>query len=365
MSQYDAVDPIIRVPSCHSWFSHCIAHAPLAIILLLVLTFFCTATFAQPLREMSAGVYQGSYSNWPKAVYLKLPDAKIQAVIVPNFGGRLVHYSFDGVNVLLDSDANSTNFHFGGYQLDIGPEMRELPLHPKITTGIYGWQHKPSQVRVLSDPDDVLGVATEKEFILDRDTGALAITQKMRNTSETNVSYCLWDRTVCEPGGFAILPLNKKSRFKERWSLSSVYNRSFVFDGSKYVSLQVQVLDDMLIAFCDAEPTKVGADTDAEWIAYVYGDLLFVKYFPYFPEGNYTDGGNSAELYFDRDVAELQVLSPEVQLAPGENYTLPEKWMLIHLDEPVGTFKAARKAAKKIPPSPFKNNDGNGPPGKM
>ena len=313
-----------------------------------------SSTNADELKEMSKGVFQGSYSNWPKAVYLRLPDPKVQAVIVPNFGGRILNFSLDGDNILFDSPASGTNIHFGGYQCDIGPEMRELPLHPKLTTGIMGWQHKPYQIRVLSDPDEVLGVATEKEFILDRDSGALAISQRMKNTSTTNVSYCLWDRTVCRGGGFAVLPLNKKSRFKQRWNVSSVYNGAFVFDGSKYVSLHVQPLDDMLIAYCDSEPTKVGADSDAEWIAYIYGDLMFVKYFPFFADGNYSDGGNSVELYFDRDVAELQVLSPEVQLAPGENYSLPEKWILIRLDEPVGSFKAARKAVKKIPPSPFK-----------
>ena len=31
----------------------------------------------------------------------------------------------------------------------------------------------------------------------------------------------------------------------------------------------------------------MGADSDAGWIAYMRGRLLFVKYYPYFPNGAY------------------------------------------------------------------------------
>ncbi|MFN7141861.1 MAG: hypothetical protein ACK4UN_21280, partial [Limisphaerales bacterium] len=82
--------------------------------------------------------------------------------------------------------------------------------------------------------------------------------------------------------------------------------------------------------------------------------LLFVKYAPHFPGGNYSDGGNTMELYFDRDVAELQALSPEIELAPRQNYAFPEKWTLTRLPKPVRTFEEARKVANRIPPPPFK-----------
>jgi hypothetical protein len=79
-----------------------------------------------------------------------------------------------------------------------------------------------------------------------------------------------------------------------------------------------------------------------------------VKYFPYSPKGDYSDGGNSVELYFDKSVGELEPLSPEVTLKPGESYSFPEKWTLIELNDEVTTFEEARKLVKKVPPSPFK-----------
>lgn len=149
-------------------------------------------------------------------------------------------------------------------------------------------------------------------------------------------------------------PLNKKSRFKKGWTVHNVWNGSFFFDGEKYDSHEVKVEDGLLIALCNGEPTKVAADSDAEWVAYARGNLLFVKYFPFYPKEVYSDGGNSVEVYFDHEVAEIQALSPEIKLAPGLNYSFPEKWLLIHLDVPVRDFKEVRKLVKKIPPSPFK-----------
>jgi hypothetical protein len=116
----------------------------------------------------------------------------------------------------------------------------------------------------------------------------------------------------------------------------------------------VKILKGVLVAKAEGEATKIGADSDAGWIAYARGRLLFVKYFPYSPKGDYSDGGNSVEVYFDKSVGELEPLSPEVKLKPGESYSFPEKWTLIELNDEVTTFEEARKLVKKVPPSPFK-----------
>lgn len=301
-----------------------------------------------------AGVEIGAYNTWARSVSLVASNG-VRATVIPSIGGRIVNYSLAGENILFDA-ASGTNetFRMPGYQCDIGPELAELPTHNTLWMGVNNWQYKPYTVKTMSDPDEVLGLQLTKEIFIAPDSGELALTQRIRNIQTNDVSYCLWDRTLCQPGGYAFFPLNKKSRFKKGWTVHSAWNGSFYFDGEKYVSDEVKVEDGVLIALCDGEPTKVAADSDAEWIAYVRGKLLFVKYFPYSPGEVYSDGGNSVEVYFDRDVAELQVLSPEVKLAPGLNYSFPEKWMLIPLDRPVTGFKEVRKLVKRIPPSPFK-----------
>ncbi|MBI3415419.1 MAG: DUF4380 domain-containing protein [Verrucomicrobia bacterium] len=310
----------------------------------------------------AATIKTNSYTGWSDSLFLNA--AGVQAVVVPAIGGRIVHYSVSGENIIFEIAASAgktltntkTNFWVGGYQCDIGPELRGIPDHPNLWMGAHrGEPYRDNGVKVTSPPDMTVGIQMEKEIVIDPATGDLGITQRMKNVLDRETAFCLWDRTLCKGGGFALLPLNKKSRFAAKWSIRRTIDGKYIYDGDKPASGKVKTLKGVLVAKAEGEATKVGADSDAGWIAYTRGRLLFVKYFPYSPQGNYTDGGNSVELYFDPRVAELEPLSPEIKLRPGESHTLPEKWTLIELDKDVDTFEQARALVKKIPPSPFKN----------
>ena len=129
------------------------------------------------------------------------------------------------------------------------------------------------------------------------------------------------------------------------------------YESDKPGDPRVRIIDGVLVAQAKALPDtremKVGADSDAGWIAYARGKILFVKYFPVFATGNYSDGGNTVEFYCSERVAELEPLSPEITLKSGENYTFPEKWTLIELEKEVTGYEQARALVKRIPPSPF------------
>jgi len=307
------------------------------------------------------GVVTQTYRGWDECLIMEASGVK--AIVAPAIGGRIVHYSVGGENIIFENPASfgktlgntQTNFWVGGYQCDIGPELRGIPDHEALWMGLYKW-HLPRDfaVQVTSERDQNVGVQIEKEILIEPGSGDLGITQTMRNVSNKEVAYCLWDRTLCKNDGFAFFPLNKRSRFKAGWSLRRTVAGKYVYDGTSPGAPNVKILKNILVARCEGPPTKVGADSDAGWIAYVLGRMLFVKYFPYMPEGNYSDGGNSVELYFDERVAELEPLSPEVTLRPNETYSFPEKWTLIELKEEVLTFEQVRAVVKQIPASPFK-----------
>jgi hypothetical protein len=213
-------------------------------------------------------------------------------------------------------------------------------------------------VHVFSDPELTVGVQLEKEFVIDPDTGELGITQRMRNIVSNDVSYCLWDRTLAKGGGFAMFPLNSKSRFKAGWAVrQDKGGADFHYDGDKPNDPRVRIMDGVLVAQARALPEapelKVGADSEAGWIAYARGKVLFVKYFPVFPKANYSDSGNTVEFYCSDLVAELEPLSPEVTLKPAGTYSFPEKWIFIELDKEVASYDQARALVKRIPRSPF------------
>lgn len=311
-------------------------------------------------------IAQETYGPWPNCLVLRGGDCK--AVVVPAVGGRLLSYSSNGENILADNpDARwgttlgTSNLWAGGYQLDLGPELRGLPEHLWLWQGPWGWRvPQPCTVHVFSDLQFSAGVQLEKEFVIDPDTGDLGLSQRIRNLETNAVSFCLWDRTLCKGGGYVLLPLNKRSRFKAGWSQRRGEKPAdYRYDGDRPSDQRVRVLDGVLVAHArdlpEAGELKAGADSEAGWIAYTRGKILFVKYFPVFAQGNYSDGGNTVAFDCDRRGVELQPLSPETTLKGGGTYNFPEKWTFIELDKEVTTYDKARALVKRIPRSPFAN----------
>jgi len=314
--------------------------------------------------SVQPGITVEIYGGWTNCFVMRGGDCK--AVLVPGVGGRILHYSINGENIIYenpdlwgDTLLTKSNFWAGGYQCDIGPELRGIPDHKWLWQGPWTARStQPFTVYAYSAPEMAVGLQLDKEIVIDPDTGELGLTQRMRNIINNDVSFCLWDRTLCKADGFAFFPLNRKSRFKAGWSIREGKRvPEYRYNGDNPKDARVRVLDGVLVAQAKALPEatsmKIGADSDAGWIAYVRGKVLLVKYFPVFRDGNYSDGGNTVEFYCSDRVAEIEPLSPEVTLKSGQNYSFPEKWMLIELDKPVSSYEQARALVKRIPKSPF------------
>lgn len=316
-------------------------------------------------KDESEGVELRSKMGWTNSVHLSTIENTVRTVVAPDVGGRVVEYSLHTENILFENaevfgktlaQDPSGSFSFGGYQCDIGPELAGVPDHKMLWMG--EWKRTETKdyfVKVQSPVDPVLHMSLQKDFILDPDSGELGIIQRMQNLNSTNVNYCLWDRTQAKGGGFVLFPLNKKSKHKAGWSLRRKGEKDqWIYDGKTPSSPNVKIMDGVLVMKAEGPAGKIGADSDAGYIAYARGQLLFVKYFPYFQDGNYSDGGNSVEAYWNDDFAELEPLSPEIALKPNGSYEFPEKWLLIRLQKDVNTFEDARALLKRIPASPFR-----------
>lgn len=312
--------------------------------------------------DLPAGIELRSFTGWDQSIFINATETPVQAVIVPAVGGRVAHFSLNGENILFENAATqgktmsaSEELWLGGYQCDVGPSMRHLPAHFELVQGSNQWNLKGNfAAHVSSPPERQLGIAIEKDFLLAPDTGDLGVVQRMRNISDREVSYCMWDRTLCKGAGFVFFPLNPKSRFKAGWSQRRQANGQDDYDGEHPNAPQARVLDGVLVVSATGDVAQLGADTMAGWIAYARDKLLFVKYFPCYRGRNYSDGGNTVEVYIDQRAVELSPLSPETTLAPGEVCTFPEKWLLIPLNREITTFEEARKLVRKIPAMPFR-----------
>jgi len=296
-----------------------------------------------PAARVPGRVKVEPFQGADPAIHLLAPDAKIVAVAVPQNAGRIVHYALDGESILAPR----------GYGLDLGPE-RTIPPHPAIWSGRHTWATLGDIVTVTSERDPAVGLRVGKNIAIDGATGALDLLQRMTNVSDREQAWCFWDRTLCKSGGFCVIPLNSKSKFPAKWVQGTRRGPLWwEYNGVAPSHPGIKILDGMLVAKAQGSEQKVGADSDAGWIAYMRGKILFVKYFPYFPDGNYIDNGISVAHYFNDTIAELEPLSPEARLKPEGEYTFPEHWTLTRLDHEVTTHEEARAVASSIPPYKF------------
>lgn len=308
-----------------------------------------------------------NYNGWEKSALIEIPEAEVEAVIVPAVGGRIVRYELYGdcpfyenrnaYGLIYDINGGGQMFFVGGYQCDMGPEIRDTPASPILWLGRWDVKSvKENSIVLASQPDIALGVQLEKEIVVDPETGEIGLVQRIINISSSKeIVASHWDRTYCKGGGFILIPLSRSSKFPAGWSLRHKIQDRYVYDGINPSAPNVKVFSRLLVAKAEGAPIKVGADSDAGWIAYVLGSTVFVKYFPCERGGVYPDSGNNVFAYLDERVVEFGPVSAERKLKPAEKYDFPEKWALIQLKEPVNDFKKARSAADKIPPSPFRD----------
>ena len=90
---------------------------------------------------------------------------------------------------------------------------------------------------------------------------------------------------------------------------------------------------------------KVG--TLGTWCAGVYDNLVWVQQTAFDPEGSYPDASN-IQVYTHGEYTELETLSPQVHLTPGQTLTNRVVWRLIEVD---GRDAAALAAAIKALPA--------------
>lgn len=334
---------------------------------LLIILFLITCLYLTRAAENTAqfkGIETGNYNGWENSILLEAPEAEVELIIVPVVGGRIIRYEVYGENLFYENrnaygltlKPDGAPFFVGGYQCDLGPELRDEPASNELWLG--KWDAKPLRdytVRLASKPDTRNGVQLEKDMILDPETGELGLIQRVKNISQKELEFSLWDRTVCKGGGFIIIPLAKSSKFNAGWSLRHRIDGKYIYDGINPKHPNVQTYGKMLVAQADGNPVKIGTDSDAGWIAYVIGSVMYVKYFLYEPRGDYGETGNTVVAYWDSRIVELGPVSPKKTLKPNEQYEFPEKWIIVHLKEAVTDFKKAKSAAAKVPPSPFES----------
>src|SRR5881409_3820023 len=110
-----------------------------------LVAFFPLGRAADKSGTLPEGVEVKTYFGWPNCLVLEAADPEVRAIGAPGVGGRVVHYSLQGEDILFESPRSQGKTLFntkdglwvGGYQCYLGPELRGIADHPGLWVGPY------------------------------------------------------------------------------------------------------------------------------------------------------------------------------------------------------------------------------------
>src|SRR5262245_50342886 len=121
---------------------HAPMHAPTATQLLFwsLLVLSIPSRAAENSRPLAEGVAMRPHFGWPNCLVLEAADPEVRAIIAPAVGGRIIQYSLKAENIIFENPGSEGKtlaktkdwFWVGGYQCDLGPEIRGIPDHPSL-----------------------------------------------------------------------------------------------------------------------------------------------------------------------------------------------------------------------------------------
>lgn len=292
------------------------------IICLFIVLFFTTISVFSKVTIIE------TFRGWNNCVEISNSDVRV--IISPQSGGRVLHYSLYGKNILFE-DSNFDGYMLDdfrkdrhwpdGARFDIGPETIPGKLRDEPFMG--EWDCKvidEYSVELIYASDNMLGLHLKRCFRLDESSAKLYINQVSKNYSDEDISRHFWGRYFCKGGGQVVLPL----KGNESWGYMGNYksDSKVTYDEGK---LYYDVSD---------ETVKIGCNSSAGWISYIYDSLKFNVTFKVIPEMDYTSTqGYTTIFYTNGQVCEIEPVSPLYKLSPGESFVFEQVWNLEKMEE--------------------------------
>lgn len=157
-----------------------------------------------------------------------------------------------------------------------------------------------------------LHIQVSRRFRLEPDAAALVVKQSIERTAPSDIPVALWNISQIDRAEQVALPIDADSKF--RGGLAVLMGRK---PGRRRL---VPCGDAVVYRVQPGQETKLGSDSRRGWIAAARGTNAIVETVMNRTEGEYPDGGCVIELYSNHDLgySEIETLSPEAELAPGQ-----------------------------------------------
>lgn len=251
-----------------------------------------------------------------------------------------MEYSIDGKNVIWENPEEfgrtypiTNEWHnYGGYKTWLAPQTNwGWPPDPMLDFGKANVEviHNPNndipELKITGAASLASGIIFTKEISLN-DSGEVLLRQRMKNIGNKTVSYSLWDVTQMQTPCFVVFPVRSDSKFPGGISFLDVKSKN---------SKQFCVKKGLSITRYMGEVGKIGSDSGEGWMAWIKGDLAYIKQFtPMLKRAKYPDDGCTVEVFTQESkfgYVEMEVMGPMAKLSPGMSTEVAEKWRLMKL----------------------------------
>lgn len=277
------------------------------------------------------------FLNYPDCIELR-NDVGTVVVLGHHVGGRVLSYSQGGKESLY-LNPNESQWTPDGKKkpssagrFDIGPEYL-IPKRTELWSGEWTAEITGDRsARLTSRPAADAGIRLIREFKLAADSSHLSCTQIMKNTSDTDQSWCHWGRMFAIHGGIGVVPLTPQyQRFPKGYIMVTSRTEMSMAPEDPMIKRR----GDFMEILGPPKHAKLGFDSFAGWFAYqMPNDLAFVKTYAVDPGKLYGEvAGLTLSIWYPKATSipacELEPIGPMQAMKPGESAAFTEHWHLL------------------------------------
>lgn len=297
-----------------------------------------------------------NYRGWKS---LRLANGILELFVVPEIGGRIIQLRLGDREYFYVNprhagrvyEKGENNFeagwkNYGGCKVWPAPQgwsddrQWPGPPDPILDGGPYRSEiveDSPDSVtlHMESADDEYTGVRLSREVRVFRGSATVRVRHSMRNTSLRPVRWAIWQVTQQQAGGGSCITVPMESYKK-------------IYGNESYTKVEVLPEGSLWRLSYDNQVAKFVVNPASGWLATVHGDLhaALLETFPIFDDLPYPDGGplefwvnGKGTFTVHGDVINMQedpngcdpyieteVLSPVVDLEPGQQYAFDVCW---------------------------------------
>jgi hypothetical protein len=184
-------------------------------------------------------------------------------------------------------------------------------------------------LNLKSPIENTTGLEKNITIKLNKDKPSVFIHHKIYNRNLWDISYSVWALTAMKEGGITIIPFPPKKEHNMNnllpvssitlWPYTNLSDDRFTF-GKKYLLINQKSES--------TSPQKIGIYNTEGWFAYHINNKLFIKKFNINTNSNYPDFNSSNEFFTNREMMELESLTPINTVQPNDYLENIEEWFL-------------------------------------